>query len=273
VVSTLSSDPKAIEADPFDLTVFMLGTGVRIGETLGVVWEQINFFTSEISITHRIVRVKGEGLVRIGTKSRAGERVLKGPSWCIAMLRARFVQGVRLTDPVFPDSTGGFRDPSNARRSFREARSPVGSELRRNLGQAVKDCRRATGLTQKQAPDQVGCSKNRISLIENGRVRVELAELGGLLDSYGTPSNRRATVIDLGAEASAPIAADAMAWITSHAFRKTTATILDDAGQSARQIADQLGHARPSLTQDVYMGRKAKNPGAAEALETIADDL
>jgi integrase len=79
----------------------------------------------------------------------------------------------------------------------------------------------------------------------------------------------RQEVLDLAAEASAPIAADAMAWITSHAFRKTTATILDDAGQSARQI----GHARPSLTQDVYMGRKAKNPGAAEALETIADDL
>jgi integrase len=74
-------------------------------------------------------------------------------------------------------------------------------------------------------------------------------------------------------EASVPIDADAMAWITSHAFRKTTATILDDAGQTARQIADQLGHARPSLTQDVYMGRKAKNPAAADALEKIADDL
>lgn len=48
---------------------------------------------------------------------------------------------------------------------------------------------------------------------------------------------------------------------------------LDDAGQTARQIADQLGHARPSLTQDAYIGRKAKNPAAADALETIADDL
>jgi len=38
----LSSDPKAVEADLFDLTVFMLGTGVRIGETLGVIWEQVN---------------------------------------------------------------------------------------------------------------------------------------------------------------------------------------------------------------------------------------
>jgi hypothetical protein len=34
-----------------------------------------------------------------------------------------------------------------------------------------------------------------------------------------------------------------------------------------------LGHARPSMTQDVYMGRKAKNPAAADALEAIADDL
>jgi integrase len=94
-----------------------------------------------------------------------------------------------------------------------------------------------------------------------------------ILGAYGTPAARRSEVIELASEASVPIAADAMAWITSHSFRKTTATILDDAGQTARQIADQLGHARPSLTQDVYMGRKAKNPAAAEALETIADDL
>jgi hypothetical protein len=50
---------------------------------------------------------------------------------------------------------------------------------------------------------------------------------------------------------------------------ETTTTILDDAGQTA----DQLGHARPSLTHDAYIGRKAKNPAAADALETIADDL
>jgi integrase len=41
-------------------------------------------------------------------------------------------------------------------------------------------------------------------------------------------------------------------WVTSHTFRKTVATRLDEAGMSARQIADQLGHARPSMTLDVY---------------------
>jgi integrase len=58
-------------------------------------------------------------------------------------------------------------------------------------------------------------------------------------------------------------------WVTSHSFRKTTATILDQSGLSARVIADQLGHARPSMTQDVYMGCKLVDGRAVEALEDV----
>ena len=43
--------------------------------------------------------------------------------------------------------------------------------------------------------------------------------------------------------------------------------MLDEAGLSARLIADQLGYARPSMTQDAYMGRKAVDSRAVEALE------
>src|SRR5450759_5105069 len=56
-------------------------------------------------------------------------------------------------------------------------------------------------------------------------------------------------------------------WVTSHVFRKTTATLLDGAGLSARSIADQLGHAQPSITQNVYMGRKIASTEAAGVLE------
>jgi integrase len=56
-------------------------------------------------------------------------------------------------------------------------------------------------------------------------------------------------------------------WVSSHTLRKTVATRLDDAGLSARQIADHLGHARPSLTQDVYLGRKVVTSRAAQALD------
>jgi integrase len=40
-------------------------------------------------------------------------------------------------------------------------------------------------------------------------------------------------------------------------FRKTAATFLGEAALSARLVADQLGHSRPSMTQDVYPGRHA----------------
>lgn len=47
---------------------------------------------------------------------------------------------------------------------------------------------------------------------------------------------------------------------------------LDDAGLDARMIADQLGHSRPSMTQDVYMGRKAPNPMVVRALDEASPD-
>lgn len=58
----------------------------------------------------------------------------------------------------------------------------------------------------------------------------------------------------------------ALTWLTSHTARKTVATRLDEAGLSAREIADHLGHAKPSMTQDVYMGRGVACAAAATVL-------
>jgi len=52
--------------------------------------------------------------------------------------------------------------------------------------------------------------------------------------------------------------------VTFRTFRKTVATLLDEAGLTARQIADVLGHAHPSMTQDVYMGRGAVSRSAGQ---------
>jgi integrase len=46
--------------------------------------------------------------------------------------------------------------------------------------------------------------------------------------------------------------------------------MLDRQGLSARIIADQLGHARISMTQDVYMGRRAVDQAVAAGLESIS---
>jgi integrase len=44
-------------------------------------------------------------------------------------------------------------------------------------------------------------------------------------------------------------------WATAHTFRHTVATLLALAGLSAREIANYLGHAPATTTQDVYMSR------------------
>lgn len=188
-LAQLRLDPVAVRKDLPDLTLFMMATGVRIGEALALYWEGVDLEAGTVLIDWTVVRVKGKGLQRTDPKTPSAERVLRLPSWMVDVLRKRHREAQAdkrpLDTPVFPDSLGGLRDPSNAMRDLRNAR--------------------------------------------------------------GT---------------------DGFAWVTSHVFRKTAATILDDAGLSPRDIADQLGHSKPSMTLDVYMGRTVVSPRAAIALQT-----
>ncbi|RZU33394.1 site-specific recombinase XerC [Blastococcus saxobsidens] len=81
---------------------------------------------------------------------------------------------------------------------------------------------------------------------------------GGWRDPSNTQSDLRAAFTNAGFD-----------WVTSHVLRKTVATVMDHAGLSSRAAADQLGHANPSMTADVYMGRKVASTGAAIALEAL----
>nr|WP_231996250.1 site-specific integrase [Mycobacterium scrofulaceum] len=60
--------------------------------------------------------------------------------------------------------------------------------------------------------------------------------------------------------------------ITTHSFRKTVATLIDDAGLSARVGADQLGHTKVSMTQDNYMARNRVHTEVAELLDRAISD-
>lgn len=55
--------------------------------------------------------------------------------------------------------------------------------------------------------------------------------------------------------------------VSSHSFRKTVATLIDDAGLSARIGADHLGHAKVSMTQDRYISRGRVHNQVAELLD------
>lgn len=54
---------------------------------------------------------------------------------------------------------------------------------------------------------------------------------------------------------------------TSHGFRKSVATMLDEAHMSPRDIAEYLGHKKPSMTMDVYMDLNKQSAMMAEVIE------
>lgn len=82
--------------------------------------------------------------------------------------------------------------------------------------------------------------------------------MGGLRD----PSNTNADLKEAFTTAG-------YAWVTSHVYRKTVASMMDDAGLTARAAADQLGHAKVSMTQDNYFKRKVAKTGAAKVMEAV----
>ncbi|TDO51702.1 hypothetical protein EV643_103441 [Kribbella sp. VKM Ac-2527] len=127
--------------------------GVPIGEAMAVLWSQVDLDAGTVDITHTIVRVRGEGLLRKTTKSKAGQRVLSLTDWATAALRKRHAAGIRLDDPIFPDSLGGFRDPTHVRRSLRTTLSTVGSTARRDLGLTLRALRRETSMSRKQVAE------------------------------------------------------------------------------------------------------------------------
>jgi len=61
--------------------------------------------------------------------------------------------------------------------------------------------------------------------------------------------------------------------VTSHSFRKTVATLIDDAGLSAWIGADHLGHAKMSMTQDRYMSRGRVHNQVADLLDRAVSDI
>lgn len=98
---------------------------------------------------------------------------------------------------------------------------------------------------------------------------VYVAAKGGLCDPSNVQREIRQALHPEIVDDSGVVVWPSFAWITSHNFRKTVGTLMDLAGLPARSAADQLGHAKVSMTQDRYFGRRLQDTGAADVLEVI----
>ncbi len=180
----IDADPAARERDLPDLFRYLLGTGVRIGEALGLQWGRVDLDERVVVHGATLVPVSGKGLVLNRPKSDAGWRVVPLPDFVAMMLHARRPADADPAAPVFPNTLGRWRDPAGTQTAIRAARKKAGFE-----------------------------------------------------------------------------------WLTSHVFRKTAITIMDEQRLTPREIGGHVGHARPSITQDTYMDRRLTGRATADALE------
>jgi len=103
-----------------DVVRTMLATGVRLGELLALSGEDVDPTNCTINIGHHLIRVKGQGLVRV--RNRKGNRdglLLRVPTWAVPMLRRRKLASGG--GPLFPSAHGTWLDPSNVINRIRDA--------------------------------------------------------------------------------------------------------------------------------------------------------
>lgn len=177
--------------DLIDRIILFIATGLRISELLGLYWPDFDKAAATLTVTGKVVRAAGKGLLRLDeTKTAAGRRTLPLPTFAVTVLVARCGRPYLGEQPmIFPSTAGTWRDPDNFRARWREVREDLG------------------------VPDA-----------------------------------------------------------TSHSFRKTVATLIDDEGLSARIGADHLGHTRISMTQDRYMARGRVHTAVADLLDRTIND-
>jgi integrase len=178
--------------DLVDPITLLIATGLRRSELLALRWSDFDADAGTLTVTGKLVRATGKGLVRMDeTKTAAGRRTLPLPRFAVDVLRARRAVPFLGERPViFPSTAGTLRDPNNFGKQWRTVR-----------------------------------------------------------EDLGVPE------------------------VTTHSFRKTVATLIDDEGLSARIGADHLGHAKPSMTMDRYMTRGRVHTQVAELLDrTVKND-
>jgi integrase len=114
--------------DLVDPITMYAATGLRRSELLGLRWVDYNPLMGSVTVTGKLVRVKGKGLKWVPKpKTKAGFRTIVLP------LNAREMLARRKATPyygqqsmVFPSTAGTWRDPDNFNKDWRQARADLG---------------------------------------------------------------------------------------------------------------------------------------------------
>jgi len=155
--------------------VVLATTGVRLGEALGIQWQDIDFDRGILSVRRQVQRVQGEGLVLGELKTRASRRdipLADGGVAALAQQRAVQQEEYRLLGmkwhkgtQVFCTVDGGLIDPSSIDKAFHRLLSRA--ELPRvrvhDLRHMVSSFLQSRGRTSREAQEILGHASDDIT--------------------------------------------------------------------------------------------------------------
>ncbi|WP_374193821.1 tyrosine recombinase XerC [Glaciihabitans sp. dw_435] len=119
----IRGDDELQRLDMVDLWDFMLFTGARIGESLGLRWSYVDFEAGTVAFAAGVNRVRGKGLVlQEWLKTDGSTRTISVPAELLDVLRVR----PRISEMVFPSMLGKLRDTSNTEADWRANRDRLG---------------------------------------------------------------------------------------------------------------------------------------------------
>lgn len=151
-----------------DLFKVMAGTGMRMGETLGLTWEAIDFGAGTIEVVRQAKYLKGRGAVlQDFTKTHASMRRITVPKAVMDVLRERKARAIpndlRL---VFVSANAGVLDPNNAERALRERRDAMGFPgiTSHSLRKCVATMLDAAGMSPRAIADYLGHSRPSMTM-------------------------------------------------------------------------------------------------------------
>jgi integrase len=223
--------PVAVRRDVPAVMDVLAATGLRIGECLALTDDAVDLASRTVQVRGTVARYPGVGIVfSRRPKTEAGYRTLTLPEWVMPTVEAHVQGAASLTVRVLAISEDyALVVPATTRRAGRRRAQPPGW---------------LQGLL-----DEGQYWQETIAVIFPSAA-------GTFRDPSTVSRDIKAALTFAGFDHE-----------TSHLLRRCVATQMDDAGVAVREIADQLGHSRPSMTQDVYLGRSPVSTKGASALK------